>query len=251
MEKKKCLTFLFCLILCYSLFQHTARAQSPTGVSILSQGSITYPAANVNLAVIPDAGGTVGTSGNYWDYYDVDPNSWTADVHLDTSVTYNGFVSIRIDPLTGSSDPNVNRECDGTWLNCKPGDVIYTSVWILCGDSSTGDTSPYDGARMGMDCYAHTSAGYGFVDGYPQAYSSNSNTEHLDMMATFGSNVWEQKTFTYTIPSTYYTTDLSNGQNCNPVQIDSFVLWLQVLGSSNEQGKGWFADSTLYINPTS
>jgi hypothetical protein len=203
--------------------------------------------AGTNLAVIPDAG-KYGTSGSYWDYYEVDPNTWTANVHLDSSVTFNGDVSIRLDPHT-SADVNTARECDGTWLNCEPGDVISTSIWILCANSSIGDTSPYDGARMGMDCYAHTSAGYGIVDGYPQSYSSNQSTEHLDMMVTWGSNTWTQKTLTYIIPSTYYTNDETNGRTCNPVQIDSFVLWLQVM-TPTDKGLAWFADAELYITPT-
>jgi hypothetical protein len=233
MEKRKCLTFLFCLILCYSLFQHIAIAQSPSQAIIFSQGSIAYPSSNVNLAVIPDD-------------WELTYGSGPQIIHLDYNVAYDGDVSIRLDPHT-SSDVNTNRECDGTWYDVKPGDHIVASVWILVGDSSTGDTSPYDGARLGMDMYAHTSQGYGEVDGYPQT-----SQEHIDGMVDWGTNTWTQKTLDITIPSTYYTSVVIGGtttETCNPVQVDSFVLWLQVL-QPTDGGLAWFANAVLYINPT-
>lgn len=232
MEKRKCLTFLFCLILCYSLFQHAARAQSSSQASISSQGSITYSPSNVNLAVIPDDWSLTYGSG-------------PQIIYLDYSVTHNGHVSIRLDPHT-NNDVNYARECDGTWYDVKPGDRIVAKCWILCGDSGIGDTNPYDGARLGIDLYAHTSQGYGIVDSYP-----HSGQEHLDSMVCWGTNTWTQKVWDIIIPSTYYTK-VNRGAgpiDCDPVQVDSMVLWLQVM-TPTDPGLAWFADTELYINPT-
>lgn len=66
MEKRKCLTFLFCLILCYSLFQHTARAQSSSQISISSQGSIARASETLLRAVgtkLYDSAGEVYLKG--------------------------------------------------------------------------------------------------------------------------------------------------------------------------------------------
>jgi hypothetical protein len=101
-----------------------------------------------------------------------------------------------------------------------------------------------------MDLYAHTSAGYGIVDSYP-----HDGQEHLNSMVTWGTNVWTQKVWDITIPSTYYTqvtvTTVAGNpvESYNPVQIDSFVLWLQVM-QPTDAGLAWFAAAELYINPT-
>jgi hypothetical protein len=201
-------------------------------------------AANVNLAPIPNVGDVYGGNGNYWDYYDVDPNSWTADCHLDTTMLHNGHPSLRIDPTAGSSDPNTARELDGSWLNISPGQNFLASAWIYAGDSTTGDT--YGGGRLGCDYYAHTSTGYGIVDGLP------GDALAACAYVVFGTNTWTQRIWNAIIPSTSYTKNWTNNTTCNPVQIDSFVLWFQIWGlnPSTEKGLCWFADSTLYVSPT-
>jgi hypothetical protein len=166
-------------------------------------------------------------------------------IYLDYSVTHNGQVSIRLDPHT-DNDVNYARECDGTWYTVRPGDHIVAKCWILCGDSGIGDTNPYHGARLGIDSYAQTSQGYGIVDSYP-----HDGQEHLDSMVHWGTNMWAQKVWDIIIPSTYYTRVYRGGSvlDCNPVQIDSMVLWLQVL-TPTDTGVAWFADAELYSNPT-
>jgi hypothetical protein len=61
MEKRKCLAFILCLTLCYSLFQLTARAQSPSH-SISSQGNITYGSGPSS----PPSERLLGTDMMYW-----------------------------------------------------------------------------------------------------------------------------------------------------------------------------------------
>jgi hypothetical protein len=235
MEKRKCLTFLFCLLLCYSLFQHTAIAQSPSQAIIFSQGSISYPSSNVNLAVIPDD----------WGVYDNAPSSYTAICHLDYSVEHTaGSPSIRIDPHT-SSDTDICRECDGTWYSCNPGDNIVASVWIMV-DTTTAYTNKYNGGRLGMDFYAPNGNG-----GITIVYSLPTDANNGISTVTFGTVGWKQVSWDVTVPSTTYTQDV-NGNTIPATPITQFVCWLDVnptSGSASVQGTAWFADAVLYINP--
>jgi hypothetical protein len=201
--------------------------------------------SDTNLAVIPDK----------WGVYDYDPGLWTAIVHLDYSVTHNGHVSIRIDPHT-SADTDVTRECDGKWYSVKPGDHIVVKCWIKTSASSLGDTDFRDGGRIGMDCYAQTSVGYGIVDsvGTPLGDSPNytghiSHVPAVDCVLNWGHD-WTLKQWDIIVPAAQYTTVWRGGvaQTCNPVQIDSFVLWMDVRPIA-DQGQAWFAGAELYINP--
>jgi hypothetical protein len=188
------------------------------------------PVSNTNLAVIPDDWSLTYGSG-------------PQIIHLDYDVTHNGHVSIRLDPHT-SSDVNNLRECDGTWYNVKPGDHIVAKCWILCGGSGTGDTSIYHGARLGIDLYASSSAGYDGVETWP-----HDGQEHTNSMVHWGSEAWTQKVWDIIVPSTFYTTVYGRGgtRKCNPVQVDSMVLWLEVVDPT-DSGKAWFSDAELYIN---
>ena len=231
-------------MLCYPLFQLAAMAQSSSGASILSQGSITYPASNVNLAVIS------ATSTAWSLTYGSGPQI----LSLDSSVTHNGDISIEDSPwVTGC--PNDCREVDfnSPYPTVAPGDHIVASVWILV-DNTTAYTNQYDGGRLGMDFYAHTSAGYGILFTEPTDANNGIST------VTFGTVGWTQVSWDITVPSTYYTSVIlpSSGNNpsspCNPVQIDSICCWLDVrpslgLGQTGTQGTVWFADAVLYINP--
>jgi len=240
MEKRKCLTFLFCLILCYSLF-HIARAQSSSQASIFSQGSITYSPSNVNLAVIPDDWGLTYGSG-------------PQIIFLDYGVEHTpGNPSIRLEPHT-AADVNVNRECDGTWYPVKPGDHIVAKVWIKTNPSSLGDTQSNHGGRIGIDFYTHTSAGYGIVDGCDEVIGTTppgSNIPGQDCVLSWNNSIWTQKGWDVIVPTAQYTTVHigSTVQTCNPVQIDSLVVWLDVRPVA-DAGLVWFADAELYINPT-
>jgi hypothetical protein len=239
MEKRKCLTFLFCLILCYSLFQHTARAQSSSQASIFSQGSITYSPSNVNLAVIPDTWGQYDLFGRI--VYGADPQI----CFLDNNVTHNGHVSIRLDPHT-DNDVNTARECDGTWYPAKPGDHIVAKCWMKI-DSLPGyifDPNNYltwKGARIGIDFYGVN----GYIDGVSGPHGTIPQPD-VDTMANYvpwGTQGWVQRTIDFILPSTV------NDAGGVPQIPTSIVMWAQVLKAA-DVGNGWFADAELYINPT-
>lgn len=225
MEKRKCLTFLFCLVLYYSLFQHFAIAQSSSQISIDSQGSITYSPLNVNLAVIPD---------DWYLAYGTGPQI----IYLDYSVTRNGRPSIRLEPHVDGVDVNYAREVNGRWYAVKPGDHIVAKCWMRI-DANPNETSPYDGARIGIDLYCDE----GILDGYP-----HSGQEHLNAMVVWGTTVWTQKTWDFVIPDTYYTS-LDDGTPIAPTQVSEIVMWMQVLPPT-ALGNAWFADAELYIIPT-
>jgi hypothetical protein len=233
MEKRKCLTFLFCLILCYSLFQHIAKAQSSSQASIFSQGSITYSPSNVNLAVIPSDWSLTYGSG-------------PQIIYLDYNVTHNSYVSIRLEPHT-ANDVNVARECDGTWYPTKSGDHIVAKCWIRTDNSTPAENAdPYHGGRIGIDLYGPLGDGQHItiLDSYP-----HDGQEHLESMVRWGTSVWTLRTWDIIIPSTVYTQDVM-GRTIPPTQITYFVLWAQAMQGAITSGNAWFADAELYINPT-
>jgi len=220
MEKRKRLTFLFCLILCYSLFQLTARAQSSSQATVSSSGSITYPSSNVNLEVIPDDFSlTMGSAPQY--------------AYIDTSVTHNGHVSIRVeqDYVVGT------REVDGTWRTVHPGDHIVIQCWIKT--STPTDSDPYSGARVGADIYGG-GASY-IVDSYP-----HDGSEHLNSLVHWGSD-WTLKTWDFIIPSTTYTHDHA-GNSIPATQVTSIVVWLDAR-PTDWSSYAWFSDAAMYVNP--
>jgi hypothetical protein len=218
----------------YSFLQNSVGAQSSIQVSILSQGTINYYSSlNVNLALIPDCWHlTYGTGPQI--------------IFLDHDITHNGHPSIRLEPHVEGVDMNRYRECDGTWYHVKPGDHIVAKCWIYVGKSGMGDDISYHGGRLGMDFYAHTSIGEGIVDSYPHA-----GQEHVDSVVPWGTEVWTQKVWDIIIPSTKYTQvhfGDTNRHDCDPVQIDSMVLWFDVR-EPDDSGFVWFADAEFYINP--
>jgi len=221
---------------------HVGLANSVSSAStqnISTIGTISYPAYNAtpNLALIPD-----DWSLTYGDGPQI--------IHLDYNVTHNGNVSIRLDPHT-SNDVNTASECDGTWYSVKPGDHIVAKVWIKTSSGTPQEAAdPLSGARLGMDLYGVDSNYPGdicIVDNKPNTYD-----EHVATMVRFGTSNWTLRTWDIIVPATYYTQDLGTGNTINPVQICSFVLWLQLCqwpGSTPATTQAWFADAELYINP--
>jgi hypothetical protein len=243
MEKRKWLTCLFCLILCYSLFQHIARAQSSSQASVFSQGSITYLPSNVNLAVIPDD-------------WNIGFGNGPQIIFLDYTVVHTlGKPSIRLEPHT-SADVNTARECDGTWYPVKPGDHIVAKCWIKTDNSTpTENADPYHGGRIGIDFYAPLGNGHiTIVDGLPgnvNPYFGDPGANHLAAMVHWNTSVWTLKTWDIIIPSVIYTKDVL-GNTIPATPITQCVLWMQAMqvNDGTALGNAWFADAELYINPT-
>jgi hypothetical protein len=250
MEKRKCLAFLFCLILCYSLFQHAARAQSSSQASIFSQGSITYSPSNVNLAVIPD------DWGDYKIFGDVRYDGGVQITHVDPNVLHNGDVSIRIDAHQAGVDPNNYREADGPFIQVKPGDHIVFTVWIKTGNSTLGqDGVSGNGAIMGFDYYSATHRLREHSSDNPRNDVDPTWQTYLDDPTRYVpmNSDWTLRTLDTIVPT--QVLDDTTGQLATE-PIAGIIPWLQ--GSSyitgpnhlQDEGQVWFADAVLYINPT-
>jgi hypothetical protein len=231
-------SFLFC-----SLFPFTAISASVSSEIIVpSQGKITYSMRAPNLAIIPeDWHLTYGTgpqlfSLDYSFYRTVKPSIKSSVPHID------------------GVDPNNCRECDGTWYHVKPGDHIVASVWIYCGDSTSGydSSDTYYGGKLGMDFYVEdTTAG---VWGVPYALPRGSEM-HAAHVVKWGTKTWTQVSYDVTVPSDYFTS-IAMGNNwpltyknlTTPLQISHVVLWVDVR-PVGEIGTVWFADAEFFINP--
>jgi hypothetical protein len=239
MEKRKCLAFLFFLILCYSLFQLTARAESPSH-RISSQGNITYSPSNVNLAVIPD------------DWY-LTYGSGTQIIFLDYDIVHTlGKPSIRLEPHVDGVDNNPFRECDCHYYSCKPGDHIVAKCWIRI--DANGDTDSFSGARIGIDLISNYDSMIGRYPCVATAGPTYPNTEQdvINNYVHWGTVGWVQRTIDFIVPADYFTVDVFTGKTIAPAQVSSFGMWMQVWSSEyygSEPGNAWFADAELYINP--
>ena len=252
MEKRKWLIFLFCLILCYSLFQSIARAQSPSQASILSHGSITYSPSNVNLAVIPD------DWGQYKIFGDVRYDGGPQIAHVDLIVLHNSDVSIRIDAHQVGVDPNNYREVDGDFIQVKPGDHIVFKVWIKTGHSTLGqDGVSGNGGFMLFDYYSATHRLHEHSSDNPLSDVQGSdkwNTYLNDptRYVPFNSD-WTLRTLDTIVPSQIWD---DTTRQLATVSITGIIPVLQASGyivppnHLQDEGQVWFADAVLYINPT-
>jgi hypothetical protein len=249
MEKRKCLAFLFCLILCYFLFQNVARAQDSSQVSVLSQGTITYPPSNVNLAIIPD------DWGQYKIYGYVRYASGPQIVQVDPSVLHNGKVSVRIDAHQDGIDSNTYREVDGDFIPVKPGDHIVFKVWIKTGHSTLGkDGVSGNGGLIMFDYYSATHRLHEHSSDNPRNDVDPTWTTYIDdptRYVPFNSN-WTLRTLDTIVPTA--VLDESTMQLATE-PIRGIIPVLQASGyivppnHLQDQGQVWFADAELYINP--
>jgi hypothetical protein len=241
--KKRSLTFLFCLLLIYSLLRPAASAQNSVQASISSQGSISYPSPSPspspsptpnpqNLAVIPDD-------------WDLTYGSGPQIIFLDAQVTHNGHPSIRLEPHT-ANDANTAREADGTWYNVMPGDHIVARCWMKT--DTNGDTVPYHGARIGIDLYNQENGHNYLLYGLNSPDYPNTNDKEVLNYVTWGTSTWTQRTMDFIVPSDYFTQNLLTGGAIPPTQVRQIVMWVQALPTT-AQGNAWFADAELYINP--
>jgi len=212
----------------------------PPSTSQTSAGTATDPPGN--LGIIPT---------NYYLTYGQGPQI----IHLDTTVTRTGHASIRLDQHT-ASDVNYCREVDGTSYRVRPGDRIVVKVWVRTSQSSTGAASSY-GGRVGIDLYAHTSVGLGIpskssslsdMAGFPGWYGNPAGS--INGWVVPWNRDWTQIGWDVHVPAQYYSyVDIGGRvQQCFPVQIDSFIVWLDARPVA-DAGHVWFADGEIYINP--
>ena len=246
MEKKKCIGFVLFLILCYSLFQPSVRAQPSLSVGISSHGNIVYQTqSQENLAVIPDD--WLGWGGvNYY-----------SNVHLDYDVVRTAEVpSIRIERHV-EGDDNTARECDGTWYPVQPGDHILARCWMKTEPSQLGDTNPYSGARIGIDLY-NMESGHGsyLLWGIEEStyYNPHNTEDERDNYVHWGTSEWTLRTIEFDVPDVGFTYNYMPGQEGTipATKVSHIVLWLQVwsgYSGPNDPARAWFADAEFYINP--
>lgn len=255
------ITLIICFVIGLSLVSTQAflnvlaiQAQLTSSQSIQSQGTILGSAPQTNLAVIPDGWHTT---------YGTGPQI----IFLDYSVYRSSPPSIRLEGHT-SADMNAAREINGKWFAVKPGDRILVSVWARTAPSNFKPQDYYRGARIGIDFYAHTGQGYAIL------YSSNSSQSATGLPTWSGTSQfgatnigagwkippgtdWTQIGWEVTVPSTYFSYVASGGASanlgtivpCDPVQIDSFVCWLDGR-PIDDPNPIWFADAELYIVPS-
>jgi hypothetical protein len=223
MKKRKCFTFLFCLTLCFSLFQLTARAQS-LSYSVSSQGNITY---SLNLA---------GTESDW----NNNPNGYSF------YITWESDTVMRLDsrPDGQAYAPYCRENYLKQFPSVTAGQTrIYGKVHIKAAPWS-GAPVPYDlgggngGGRLVVDQYN----AYGVMDrsnpNFNEALASRPfpPTEHY---VNFGTEA--DVYIDYIVP-------YLNGYAANdPIQIKRVVLDIQVRPENTSGSSVWFSNMQFYI----
>jgi len=250
-KKTPAFTLLLILIACILLLSQVDAAISTSQIVLTASGTITYatptstpmstptpnptatptpspiptstPSANNNLAPLPAA----------WDLtYGTGPQI----IFLDSSVTFNGEPTIRLDQHT-SADMNSARECNSGGYSIKPGDRVVFSCWMKTTASGYGDTNPYSGARIGIDLYASSTR----IGALQSATYPDTDVGVRLNYVNWGTSQWTKRTIDFVVPQTI--------GGATPT---GMILWLQVWSStygSTDPGQAWFANTELYINP--
>lgn len=213
--------------------------------------------ANINLAVIPKD----------WDPYNGVTVSYDGGPQIcfvdNVVIRTTGMPSIRLEPhksVNKCADPslcldrNHAREVDGRWLSCKPCDHIVTKIWIKTdGGTQAEIANDWLGGRIGVDVITnYPASGYHIVPGgHPtnDEYGDASAGRHI---VPFNTPTWKQLIWDFYISDIYHNVDVIGNPINPPAQINTFVIWVQVMQNNDGTAKGnaWFTDAELYINPS-
>lgn len=255
-QKHKYLTFLICLIMYFSFFQHAAMAESSMQLSVSSQGNIRYSSpTSINKVKVPD---DFTNEINAWDY-----------IVLDTSVYRSSPSTIRLD---ADNTTRHTRECNTHWFNVKPGDHIVWGVWCRT-DGLDSDNTIYTGGRIGIDLYGNcviegTSQivciveslprNFVFIDGKwrsgvnTRTYTTIDKDTNLptplleQFIVPWGNTEWTYIYWDFIVPDTTYSfTAQYAGEP--PTQIIGCIPWIDA--REYTENHAWFDDSEFYINP--
>ena len=246
MRKKKNLILLLVLMLCYSLFQTTAGAESSSLVTISFQGIIAHSPSN-NLAVLPEffnTGWGIGESSIY-------PTTWAGK---------DNTIEMRWNPLR-AQNPSMNAigELDGKWLPINVGDRIVFSAWLYAEDGTTNDTSTYRGARIEIDFYSNglRLVEIGGSEGQPSWIPSQGNNGWADLspcVAQRGTNIWKFAKIDFIVQQEY-ESDGWGGYPRTQKHTPDYFTAIVVNGAPSqyvptERGRVWIWNPELYVNPT-
>ena len=238
---------LMVVLLVYTLVLLPVYGQVAQQVVVLSGGAILYPNVSPTQIPTPVLHNLASIPSHWYLTYSTGPQI----IHLDSSVTYNGEASVRLDKHT-SADVNTARECNTGAYSIKPGDHIVFSCWMKTTESGYGDTNPFSGARIGIDFWNSGGRINGLAsDGQHGLYPNEQSSAVQEFYVPWGSD-WTLKIIDFIVPQKM-TADGFFGYPAGTSQTPSaMILWMQVWSStygSTDPGHAWFANAQLYINP--
>jgi hypothetical protein len=173
-----------------------------------------------------------------------------------SNVNVGGKTAVEIDhnptyPSQWYAGPG-DRELDGSYITIHPGDHIVYKAWLWTDASTTGDSSVYSGAVMGLDIYGSngrlceisTPDGTTTYPTYPLA--------HLQNIVPWGSYRWVQVTVDFTVQWQYMADPWgaygSGGTYATPIAFIPYIAGDSTHATS-EYGRMYVAGTELYINP--
>ena len=205
------------------------------------------PSSGPNLTPIPTAWTTADTGL-------INGIGGSAAVTEDTTVTYNGQPTIKIQ--CGASTPYPNDyEADSSWIAVTPGDHIVFSGYIEL-TAATVDEG-LNGAVLDIDFYGNGPSGSGRICGC-QSPSGDTWTvqngwpsDWASEIVHYGTTTWAYYSINLVVQNTYEADGFggpnSAGTVCTPTGIIPCLFIYTA--STSERATAHFADTQLYINP--
>lgn len=187
-------------------------------------------------------------------------SGWNANYPCESSLNYvtvhtAGSASVYV--AAGSPEIWTTFEANHVWRSVSPGDVVYFSAWVKS-DMPSGSFP--NGMLIGVDLYGSERIMEVHARTETWVFDNNDASLITKLGSTawvpFGTD-WSHITLEFTVPPNFFTHNDSGGTLANgPQQISGMIPWLagNFRGGSahtNIPCNLWFADTELYINPSS
>ena len=201
------------------------------------------------------------------------PNGWTQSItgqrgiggqpgdYLDTSVTFNGQPTLRIDlakapVVNGNLDP----EFDSAYFSISPGDQIVFNCYVELSQNTISEKSYY-GAVIDIDLYGTGPDGNGRICGTQspngslitfqngaRIYPSNWGTN----IVHFGTSTWAYVSIDFTVPKQAEADGFGGPNPAGTLcTVTGMIPTMFAYANIGEGAHAWFADTELYVTPPS
>jgi hypothetical protein len=241
MKKKKSGWFLFGLSTCLLVLVSLSLGQAVISCSMtFTTSGMVMTGSSKSLASIND--------GQWVTDYPYGTTVPALNVFTDTSTTYNGSPTFRVDPTSDNSGADHNV------ISIQPGDHLVITCWIKSGGATP---TSYAGARIGLDYYAASPwKRISAANSLLQASTGNRDSSDLDANYVHWGTNWTQVTWDFIVPATV-VSDGGSGQTSSQypagqaVAPTAIIPWIQVWCNTYPTNaySCWFSSYALYVNP--
>lgn len=151
---------------------------------------------------------------------------------------------------------SATAECDSPFISVSVGDHIVLSAWFWVPDSVCGENGlDYNGGFLRLDMYGSSGriAEIGTPSGAQTVVNGVYNPDGYLTYVKFGTKTWTQIIFDFTVQSSYLSDGwggLPQGVWSAPTGFFAFC-GIGAFNLEGEQVSVYFADTEIYVNPSS